>query len=540
MYSLITQVHRDERGMLTMVNTITVTACTLMIVFIINVGHVADEKIEMQNAADAAGVTGTTIMARGMNAVTATNHVIGEMTGMVIVHHAVGGHNLDNDETGDTQSIDAQLDAAHKAYLAAGGSQDIAYDTVREQDGVQASDGSAEMESKKRLKELLTYVYWSKTAAEIMKKIPYTRPAGEALHAAMHALEIVIKMEYEALNVLHEMARALVPAKLLLRDVMMPAAKQYTEQVVRLTPDLALEAAEKVGELAGCETTLYPNPPPLPLVIDPHAKASSLVRPTDQPVAESCAGCKQCGSVESGIDRDQIVKITQLARASFPWVAYHRQPILDLMGPLLPLSQGKKHYKDASDGASKDVCSEVQLEWQDMGLFVLRDYPSPDKGYAAWTEDADKAEALFSVVGLAQRPAPAVYGVGVFRQQHAEGRLTYAQTLLYNANPQQRPKHKIDLSCKRITPNRQARVGWDTLNWSPDSDPPFELVAKTDSGGAPTPQYPAIKINWQAKLIPASDSRISQMLSERSSLPGRFTSVLDRMVSKLRPALQTH
>lgn len=154
--------HHDERGMLTMVNTVAVMACSLMIVLLLNMGHVVDQKIEMQNAADASAYSGAAVMARGMNALTATNHVMGEMMGIVIVHHGYGGHNLDNDEEGDTDKTDQQLEVAHKAYTGAGGSQDIAYDTVRQEDGVLASKKSSELKSKKRLKKLLTYVYWSR------------------------------------------------------------------------------------------------------------------------------------------------------------------------------------------------------------------------------------------------------------------------------------------------------------------------------------------------------------------------------------------
>lgn len=538
----LSSLHRDELGSLTMVNTGAVLACTLMTVFLLNVGSVVDQKIEMQNAADAAAVSGATIMARGMNAVTATNHVIGEMIGMVIVHHGYGGHNLDNNETGDTEDEDKALDAARNAYRGAGGSLDTAYNTVREESGVKASDGSAELESKKLLKERLTQVYVVKTIAEGMKRssFPPTVAAGEAMHFAAHIVEMIILAEYEGLDALHQAARALTPMKLLLRDAMAPAAKLYTEEVVRETPRLSLETAEAVASLGGCEGTLYPLPPPLPLVIDPHAQSNSLVRPSDQPVEEACSSCKSCGSDKTDVTRDQIVKITQLARASFPWVTYHRKPLLDFMGPLFPLSQCKKHYKDATDGASKHVCDEVQTGSQDLGLYVLADYPSPDKGYAAWTEDADKADARFSIVGLAYRDAPGVYGGGVFRQQHTAGRIAYAQALIYNANPQERAKHRIDLRCKRITPNDQARVGWDTLNWDPEAPPVPELIAKTDRGGAPSTRFPAVKLNWQAKLVPGSDSRVSEMVARRQTLPSQHAGVVGKMTPRLAPTHQTH
>jgi hypothetical protein len=123
--------------------------------------------------------------------------------------------------------------------------------------------------------------------------------------------------------------------------------------------------------------------------------------------------------------------------------------------------------------------------------------------------------------------------------------------LLYNGNEQQRPEHRIDMNCKRILPIRQANVGMDTLNWKPGSlqtstgceerpsgsrrgeNRPFELLGI----GVPA-EYPAIQVNWQSKLVPATAYRVSQL--QRATLPGAFGSIMQRMPSQFPEALVTH
>ena len=59
--------------------------------FIGNIGQVTANKIATQNAADSVAFSSAQWMARGMNAATATNHMLGEVTGLVVVIEAVAG-----------------------------------------------------------------------------------------------------------------------------------------------------------------------------------------------------------------------------------------------------------------------------------------------------------------------------------------------------------------------------------------------------------------------------------------------------------------
>ena len=87
--------HFDEDGQLTLVTVITVLSMVVLAGFIGNVGHVVTKKMETQNAADTVALTSAQWMARGMNAVTATNHLLGEATALATVIEAIGGPEVD-------------------------------------------------------------------------------------------------------------------------------------------------------------------------------------------------------------------------------------------------------------------------------------------------------------------------------------------------------------------------------------------------------------------------------------------------------------
>ena len=530
-----TRFHACEAGTLTLTNAVAVMLSFLLIVLPMNIGNVVEEKVQSQNAADAIAFSASLVQARAMNAITATNHVIGEMNAFVVLHEAIGGELLERGGTAestqslhgvkiksgsDLQEINNNLDIAFQAASGMGAIT-TAYQTVREQDGIQAD--ATIVDSKSKLKTILTTVYQTKFAAILMQRSGFAPivAAGKALEVAMDLLELKVFQEYQTLNGFEQIAKALLPVKQILRDQMMPAARRYTVNVVQQTPDLVNEVAKEIGEANGVFASVYPTDPSLPVVLDPHREADQIID-TNSLSGPLCP----CEVDERSGGRDQVVKITQLARATFPWVNYHRQPILNLLGKLVPLSKAKDYYFDHTNGYCKSVCIEVQRsDKQDMGLYVIENDGAPDKGYAEWTQSPVMADRMFSLVGLALKEAPTVIGrPGFFNQHHSDGRATIAQAILYNANDQVRPEHKIDITCKRISPSVQADVGWDTLNWRSGTQP-SELVGFGEGLAA---DFPEIEVNWQAKLVPLSNARLQDLTSARTSLPS-FAPLLEKM-----------
>src|SRR6187431_970166 len=78
-------------GKITIVTIFAILGLVVMAGYIGNAGHVVTTKITTQNAADSIAFSSAQWMARGMNAVTATNHLLGEATGLVVVIEGLGG-----------------------------------------------------------------------------------------------------------------------------------------------------------------------------------------------------------------------------------------------------------------------------------------------------------------------------------------------------------------------------------------------------------------------------------------------------------------
>ena len=75
--------HQDQEGTISIVTVFTVLLLTMILGMVMNVGREVDGKIRLQNAADAAAYSGGVVIARGMNTLAFTNHLLCEICGMV-------------------------------------------------------------------------------------------------------------------------------------------------------------------------------------------------------------------------------------------------------------------------------------------------------------------------------------------------------------------------------------------------------------------------------------------------------------------------
>ncbi len=75
----VCRVHRDERGAISLLSLFAVFMFTILLGQMMNIGRQMDDKLRMQNAADAAAYTGSVGVARGMNAVAFSNHLMCEV-----------------------------------------------------------------------------------------------------------------------------------------------------------------------------------------------------------------------------------------------------------------------------------------------------------------------------------------------------------------------------------------------------------------------------------------------------------------------------
>src|SRR5690348_4479264 len=87
--------HESEEGMLSLVSLFVVLGFLVLIGLLANAGRVTSRKLETQNAADSVAYSAGVEMGRGMNFVTAINHLVGELTALVVLIHTLGGDELD-------------------------------------------------------------------------------------------------------------------------------------------------------------------------------------------------------------------------------------------------------------------------------------------------------------------------------------------------------------------------------------------------------------------------------------------------------------
>ena len=73
--SLLGRLHRDQNGAISVLSVFAIFMFTILLVLIVNVGRQIDDKLRMQNAADATAYSGATVIARGMNAIAFSNHL---------------------------------------------------------------------------------------------------------------------------------------------------------------------------------------------------------------------------------------------------------------------------------------------------------------------------------------------------------------------------------------------------------------------------------------------------------------------------------
>ncbi len=73
------RLHRDQRGTISIISVFVVMVLTMLLGMVMNVGRQIDGKIRLQNSADAAAYSGSVVLARGMNTLAFTNHLLADV-----------------------------------------------------------------------------------------------------------------------------------------------------------------------------------------------------------------------------------------------------------------------------------------------------------------------------------------------------------------------------------------------------------------------------------------------------------------------------
>jgi hypothetical protein len=556
------RLHRSQEGLFTILQCLAVCFFAGLAMLVLHVGSVVDDKLGAQHAADASARAAAVWLSRGLNGISTVNHITAEVVAMLAVHEAVAGRrpgavaplqvskNSDSDEPTPDEVLTAawealvRLDAptAHTVPLTPDQQEawqrnverfaPFAYDVVGQPIRAEATVLKAQI----CLKNDLERIYNEKR--EAFSKPDINSESAESLHNQEQA----VLTEYLVLTDLANRAAALIPQVRHLKRVTLPLLQQTARDIVEQTPLQAQVAAQRVAARNGAGAVRFAKPPVLPVMLDPLASANDLA-----PIQDDWYGprlTREYYEVPSDMERaddmrKQVIKISQLGRATFPWVNYHRQPMVEYLKQHCPISEAHEIYLDETIGAAIRLCDVLQRTGK-VVPYVLGNVATPDenptpankdqtphdlgpafpdKGYERWTDEPADADRLFAVLCIVEwpetsLPAPAFLDA----LGHLPKRFAYAQALVYNANPQQRNPRRIDLRIKRIVPDRQPATGWDTLQWQERKGKmPFEMIAK----GTYEPlrsEHPRIHVNWQAKLVPVSQSQLDVLKKDSCEL----------------------
>jgi len=501
--------HADEDGLVSLVSTLAVLGLLVLFAILANVGKSVNQKIEVQTGADAAAATAANQFARGMNEVTAINHMIGELHGLVVIHHAFGGDELE----GTKQVPETPVDVKYRLRLSyelanalADEETQFVLDQSYEQIKKEPEVGGAIWDCQIRLKKVASWAYTVHAVGGFIvrfKVIPLIGPIlqaiGHAIAGAASAFEGKALAEWYTLHGISQVVQNTQMLKEQIQTALIPGLNAYALAIAGTTGELsARPAVEATGKRNGVTASFDYRSllSELPVVAEP--------------------------------DTLDVGK-SQLMRASTPWTQYWRNHWMRFGKDALLLSRFDAYYLRHTDEFQK-VMTERAKKDHGVNLLILEgtDPAGPDKGAETWTtaDGSREADELFAVVGFAHRPAKPPIGGRVFRQPTPDGVATYAQALVYNANPQRPTAGPAGW---------QKRVGWDTLNWVVDvpeyPGPGNRVVEPAEIPNIPLPQ---IRVNWQAKLVPATTDRLRRAFLMKTFAPGTDPG-LRRIINRTYP-----
>jgi len=470
----IKAIHEREEGFVSFLHLFVMLGILLGISLVVNVSFVTRDKLESQNAADAVTQTAGVHEARGMNAVTAANHIIGEAQALVVLQHAWGGDSLERGGNYDhtsralRQTLQQSYQAASSICPRAYGPRSDDYRKVGSGVGSEAALGDSFVELKKHMQQS----YELHFVGGVLYWIPYTRAMGIAIMQGCLAFESLIVREWDILKRAETLvAGQLMQYKKTLRDKVIPAFYSYSLLQQRDTPDRMQLAVESVGDLHSVNASLFPEP-------SKYGSSSSLRLPLH-------------AEPESGFGGN--IEKAQLVRASVPWIIHWRAPVIRGSSVKLPLSRFSIHYWRHSQEMSLKL---AQRAMRDRGIRLLvvdgLSEANGNKGQEMWNhaDGSRTADRLFCVMGFTLRSPPPVIGRGVYVDGVEDALLTFSQTMTYNANPVS-PTSSSGL---------QHLTGWDTLNWKHGQIPEWRFGESYGAGIS----RPEIQINWQAMLVPST------------------------------------
>ncbi len=304
--------HTDESGKVSLLASMMMLVLVALAGLIGNTGHVANEKLETQNAADSIAYSSALWMARGMNAVTATNHLLGEATAISAVHEALGGPELDlsvKKNTPENQTLDRLIRALSKTAPVIPSIYspspipnidrrivDFVTKRTSPSDGRMSAFATI-YDSRMTLKRQLALILPAKSLANLGFLVPppwgfATAAASYVVHIAGTANIVLIGKEWFVLRALEEIAKSFKPMKSVVEKQLVPTLVEHANFVAGIDassnqpqPGILNKATERLvvdlEKRLEVEASLFPKfaDLKLPVVAEPKPNMQGTSQP---------------------------------------------------------------------------------------------------------------------------------------------------------------------------------------------------------------------------------------------------------------------
>lgn len=517
---------------------------------VFNAGQTVTRKIETQNAADSVAYSSSVWIARGLNAVTAANHMMGELNALYVVHHSFGGKWLDehaHSQKYNDSSLRTLNTAIDTAYVAAQVAltvrpSDAARNKVRENPC--SSPDSTVYQAKSQLKTALAISFGVHAAGGALEKvIPWGVIPGQILQGVALIAELKCYQEYLVLDGVEMLAQG---------------SKTIVHGLVGVTAQGQTSTGVLDGVARYADTVVQIGVP------------AQVQRCATAVAREHGATGAARGDIPGGLSARSLAEIVptlpvephehlgprraQLMRAGYPWVCRWRTPIRKFFKLSCTISGAAGEFTRFTN-----LYSEESVKWlqtpsgqtyrgysrsnnndpryritfgsgsgygmgrtgKGVRMLVLKGLNETEprrngfhKSMEAWNKrrGSTEVERLFVHMGFAHTKPATIGAPAIFRQENPDGFVCFSQSMVYNANPQQAPARS------GADGGAQPTAGWDTLNWT--SGPP-EFVTDSDLG-----DDPKIVLNWQAKLTPVTPRKLTA--TTITSLAGEMSGPLRR------------
>lgn len=596
--------HEAEEGTMAQVTVIVMLGFTVLVGLVGNVGRIVQQKLEVQNAADAVAYSTSLWQARSLNAVTAINHLMGEVTAICVLHEALGGPELDDGKEQNSKEF-ADLNRRITTYrpvaavvihlpgLANVDQQVITQVrkivTYNEGNNGRTLAGATLYDSRITLKQLVAFFQDVKVLGNVLidvGKTPITAflvPIGVGMHVIATPAMLKCGIEYGMLMVVEAGARLFVIPKRLLEHQLLPLLAKYSDDLVTsqgkpVANPLMVSVRNTVDELKtrhNVDAEIFPAPLNLriPLVAEAEPKTASgqkirsrsvdsgwpapinalfrsvefaadvidffnsvvkwipgadeitgFFRPVFPPPDSTGADGNFSKKTLETINADwKTEETTQWVRATYPWVDSLRAPVIGGFKSSLVLSFSKAgvwygHWTNRFTLAKSHAyrtgkpLSKTAGSLKKMKMYVMKDMKPDRKGREPWATNSQRAERMFTVMAFTSRRVDPIFSPNLYGSA-GHDQIVYSQSMVYNANEQ----------IPSGPGSTQPRIGWDTLNWAPPVNvpeygskptersslwPPWAIFQKK-----PASNTPKIKLNWQAKLVPVTRSRLTDALT---------------------------